>query len=75
MLDMKQWIQELKIAIIEKDGDELIELSENIPTTDNIDLANEALLLIKEAVKFAQNEKIKINQEMTKLKKAKGYFS
>ncbi len=72
---MREWINELKIAIIEEDGEKLINLAENIPTTDDVDLAIEASTLMQEAIKFAQEKKINISNELAKLKKAKGYLN
>lgn len=71
---MKTWIDELKIAIIEEDMDKMMLLADDIPTTDDIDLANEACALISEAVKLASEKKTLLRGEMDKLKAAKRYF-
>lgn len=72
---MRDWIEELKIAIIEENMDRLIALSDDIPKTDDIDLAVKASALMQEAIKLAQEKKSILNSEMEKLNKAKHYLS
>lgn len=72
---MREWTHNLKIAIIEEDMDKLVELSNHIPQTDDIDLAVEASALIQEAVKLAQEKKSILSAEMMKLNKAKHYLN
>lgn len=72
---MKNWINELKFAIIEEDMDKLMLLADDIPTTDDIDLANEACGLIQDAVNLATQKKTLLRAEMSKLKTAQKYFS
>lgn len=71
---MRTWIDVLKIAIIEEDMEKLMLLADDIPTTKDIDLANEACALIGEAIKLATEKKNLLRGEMAKLKAAQHYL-
>lgn len=70
---MKVWSKKLKIAIIERDMDKLEELSHDIPQTKDIELGNEALALMKQAMQIIEEEKENTREEMQKLKAARKY--
>ncbi len=71
---MKQWIDKLRIAIIEEDMDTLMLLSEDIPMTKDIELATQACNLIEQAVRLATQKKLQLGAEINKLKTAQKYF-
>ncbi len=71
---MKAWVNTLKIAIIEEDIEQIMALSENIPKTDDVTLANEACTLIEQAIALANQKKSLLRTEMNKLKTAQKYF-
>lgn len=69
------WIKALKIAIMDEDLKSIDKLSSSMPNSfTSIDEMEEAKALTKEAMSLLKNEKNKLSQEMTKLKKANRYF-
>lgn len=71
---MKTWVDSLRIAIVEEDMEKLVALSEDIPKTDDVELAQEACALIEEAVKLATEKKTLLSLELSKLKAAQRYL-
>jgi len=63
-----QWLNSLKIAIIEEEYETLAKLCDNIPQPDNIDDIKEAHTLIKDAIVVLQNEQKSFQTTMAKIK-------
>ena len=68
-------LDELKSAVINRDLNRLIELSESEPLFDSIDEAKEILSYIDLAKKILEEEKENLQKEMTKIKNLKKYKS
>ena len=69
-----EWINQLKIAIINNDLDKLVEYSKRvIPSFSSIKEAKEALYLIQEAVNIITTKKNEIGIELNKLKESQKY--
>ncbi len=66
---MKNYLNKLKIAVINEDINKLEELVNESPEYDSIEEAQEIVSFIKKAVKLLQKEKNKISLEMQKIKK------
>ena len=69
------WIYSLKLSIINKEFDNIEQLSKDIPHFETLDESQEALALIKEADILLKNEQKKILSQMQKLKKTKEFLS
>lgn len=70
----KEWINSLKIAIINNDLDKLKEYSKrDIPSFESIEDAKEALKLVESAKNILQKEKDKIGKILESLKIAKKF--
>ena len=70
----KEWINSLKIAIINNDLKKLEEYSNiKIPNFSSIDEAKEALSLIENAKNMLEKEQNKIKNKMNQLKQTQKY--
>ena len=68
----KEWINNLKIAIINNDLEKIKKYSKrDIPSFDSIEEVKEALSLIENATNILKKEKEKISKNMQALKQAK----
>jgi hypothetical protein len=74
-MQKKSWISTLKLAIINKDFDQIEKLSKDIPRFETLDESQEALALIEQVNVLLKNEKEKILSQMQKLKKTKEYLN
>jgi len=73
-LNSKEWINSLKIAIINNDLKKIEEYSKrNIPEFSSIEEAKEALSLIKNATNILEKEKNKIKNKMNQIKQTQKY--
>jgi len=73
-IDSKQWVNSLKIAIINEDYEKLeIYSKREIPKFDNIAQAKEALNLVEQAKKLLNLKKNEISKKMNALKQTKKY--
>ncbi len=70
---MKNFLKELKIAVINEDMDKLKNLSEKTPVFSSVDEAKEIDSFIKKAVIILNNKKESLTQDMVKIKKMKNY--
>ncbi len=68
------WIDNLKLAIINDNIDQIVKYSQNVPTFDNLNDAQTAMALIKQAETAIRKEQKKIAQEMQKIKQIKKYL-
>ena len=73
-LDSKEWINSLKIAIINNDLKKIEEYSNRkIPNFSSIDEAKEALSLIENAKNILEKEKNSIKLQMNQIKQTQKY--
>jgi cephalosporin hydroxylase len=69
-----QWINDLKVFIIDKDINHIQKHIEDMPQINDIKNAKEAQALITEAIKLIEDEKTKVFSSMQKLKKIKKFI-
>lgn len=74
MKQIMQWTNNLKIAVIENDILAIGVLIKDMPAFEDINEAQEALALIKEAIKIADDEKTKMVEIMKKMKQTKSFL-
>ena len=70
-----QWINNLKIAIIDKDIIKIQKIISDMPKINDLDKAKEALALVKEAISIVEEERTKTIDEMNKIRKTKAFMS
>lgn len=70
-----QWLNNLKIAVIENDITAIGKLIQDVPNISNLDQAKESLALIKEAILLVEIEKKQTLKTMQKIKKTKAFLS
>ena len=63
------WLTKLKIAIVEKNTDNLSKLMENIPKLESVDEMTEALYLIREAAELVYTLQDDASSSMKQIKK------
>jgi hypothetical protein len=71
----QQWLDELKITIINKEYEKLDALCTSMPHFSDIDETIEAQALIKEALKLVKDEKDKTGEFMKKIKKQSAFLA
>jgi hypothetical protein len=70
----KEWINSLKIAIINNDLHKIEEYSKReIPSFESIEEAKEALKLVNQATNILETQQYKISQQLRALKQNKQY--
>jgi hypothetical protein len=69
------WLNQLTIAIVEKDTDKIDELLINIPTFDNVDDMRSAQALLKECLVLLHTLKDETASSMKQLKKNIDYLN
>ena len=70
-----QWINNLKIAIIEKDENKIEEIISTLPTFDSTQQMNEAAYMMKEAHDLLIKQKDILASKLLKIKKQKEYLN
>ncbi len=63
------WLNKFKLAIATKDGDKISDLLSQIPSFTNLDEANQALFLVKEATVVIENLQNETASQLRLLKK------
>ncbi|SFV54709.1 hypothetical protein MNB_SM-6-885 [hydrothermal vent metagenome] len=63
------WLKELKIAVVQKDVEQVEKLLEDIPSFDNPEEIEEALYLLKEAKSIIEKLKDDTAESMAQMKK------
>ena len=66
-------LNELKVAVINRDLTKLKELSDKTPEVKEPEDARELLRFIKEAIEILLKEKLKTSEEMKKIRKLKKF--
>ncbi len=69
-----KWMNNLKIAVVEKDIDIIGKLIKDVPEITDLNQAKESLALIKEAILIVENEKERTLAAMNKLKQTKAFL-
>lgn len=68
------WLNELKVAYLNKNDDKINELLDNLPTLKTKDEIFEALAIMEQITEYAKNQKEQLSQEMRKLKQTKKFL-
>jgi len=71
----RQWIESIKLAIINEKIDDIIEYSKSIPSFDDLKQMQTAQALIKQASEIIKKEQDKLNIEMQKIKQIKSFLN
>ncbi|WP_104722087.1 hypothetical protein [Helicobacter mesocricetorum] len=69
------WINELKVAYLNKNDDKINELLDNLPTLTTRDEMFETLAIMEQITQYAKAQKNQLSQEMRKLKQTKQFLS
>jgi len=72
---LKFSLNELKIAVINKDLEKIEKLSQKEPECSSLEEMKEMVYFLQKASELLMNEKNKLSNEMDKLKKLKNYTS
>lgn len=72
---MKQWLEKLKLAIINENIGELEKLAASMPSTQDTILMEQATSLLKEGVALCQEKQHELGDEISKLKTIKKYLT
>lgn len=69
-----QWINDLKIAVVENDTRCIGELIQQVPNFEDLEEAKEALALIQMAIVIVDEEKTQTIEIMKKIKQTKEFL-
>jgi len=69
------WINDLKIAVIEEDIENITAIADSLPKFKDINEAKEALNLIQEAIKIVKSKKEETLDIMNKIKQTKAFLT
>jgi len=69
------WINDLKIAVIEEDIENISSMTNSLPKFKDINDAKEALGLIEEAIKIVKNRREETLETMNKIKKTRAFLN
>ncbi len=69
-----KWLNDLKLAIINQEINNIGELMKNIPSIEEMDEATEALALINEAIAIVEKERERTLKTMNKIKQTKAFL-
>ncbi len=69
------WINDLKIAVIEEDIENITTIADSLPKFKDINDAKEALNLIQEAIKIVKSKKEETLDIMNKIKQTKAFLT
>jgi len=72
---MKNYLNKLKIAVINEDINKLEELVNETPEYDTIEEAKEIVVFLQQAIKLLQKEKNKLSAQMQKIKNLQKFNS
>ena len=70
-----KWVDQLKIALIEKDEAKIEKLIEKLPDFNSIDEMKEAAFMMQEAHDFLTSQKEKYATKLLKIKKQKEFLN
>ncbi len=70
-----KWVNNLKIAIIEEDTDNISKVLDRLPNFKDLDEAKEALSLIQTALDLVKKKKQEVLETMNKIKKTKEFLN
>lgn len=69
------WINDLKVAVIEKDIENITAITDSLPEFKDVNDAEEALNLIQEAIKIVKNKKEETLDIMNKIRQTKVFLT
>ena len=69
------WLNDLKIAVIEENIQDISVLIKTLPDFKDLDKAKEALSLVGEAIKITDAKKAEVLSTINKIKKTKEFLS
>ena len=69
-----KWVDQLKIALIEKDETKIEKLVEQLPSFNSIEEMKEAAYMMQEAHDFLTSQKEKLATNLLKIKKQKEFL-
>ncbi|EEO25965.1 hypothetical protein IP360_04800 [Helicobacter winghamensis] len=68
------WLNELKVAYLNKNDNKMSELLDNLPTLKTRDEMFEALAIMEQITEYAKAQKERLGDEMRKLKQTKNFL-
>lgn len=68
------WLNELKVAYLNRNDNKINELLDNLPTLTTRDEIFEALAIMEQITEYAKTQKQQLSQEMRKLKQTKKFL-
>ncbi|AWI33570.1 hypothetical protein LS72_007030 [Helicobacter apodemus] len=68
------WLNELKVAYLNRNDNKINELLDNLPTLTTRDEIFEALTIMEQITEYAKTQKQQLSQEMRKLKQTKKFL-
>ena len=68
------WLNELKVAYLNRNDNKINELLDNLPTLSTRDEIFEALTIMEQITEYAKTQKQQLSQEMRKLKQTKKFL-
>ncbi len=68
------WLDSLKIAIIQKDSDKAFELTQNLPQFESLEDMLEAQELISQVITLLEEDKEETKKQMQQIKAAKKFL-
>ncbi len=68
------WLNELKVAYLNKNDNKLSELLDNLPTLKTRDEMFEALAIMEQITEYAKAQKERLGVEMKKLKQTRNFL-
>ena len=69
------WINDLKVAVIEEDIENITAITDSLPEFKDVNDAEEALNLIQEAIKIVKNKKEETLDIMNKIRQTKVFLT
>ena len=69
------WINDLKVAVIEEDIENITAITDSLPEFKDVNDAEEALNLVQEAIKIVKNKKEETLDIMNKIRQTKVFLT
>jgi len=74
-MSSQSWLNQFKIAIIDKDIQKMSELNSLMPKFETIEQIYEAQAYIKQAIQLITNQQSKLSENMAKIQKTKKFLN
>ncbi len=69
-----KWLEEFKIALVQKNYKKIDELSRNLPTFEKVDEMITASALLESAKEIIKQEQKELSKNMSELKRSRKFF-